>query len=179
MPGLFAIEIDAEPISGSRTAARVKVQYGTPELAAVPGAVQIRIGGSSGHKLLTQLPDGSLIVVKYTDPAGNALAGSFADSGSVGQYGSGNHPAGIWQPAEAVGEVSADGERVALAGGRGENVALPGDRRDQPGGLSRYEVRYVFEYDPDGWERLEYFVDRYTGKVPDDVKVTSSSMKRG
>jgi hypothetical protein len=42
------------------------------------------------------------------------------------------------------------------------------------GGLSRYEVRYTFEYDPDGWERVEYFMDRYTGKVPDDVKVTTA-----
>jgi hypothetical protein len=41
--------------------------------------------------------------------------------------------------------------------------------------LSQYEVRYQFEYDPDGWERLEYFVDRYTGKVPDDVKVSLSN----
>jgi hypothetical protein len=41
--------------------------------------------------------------------------------------------------------------------------------------MSRYEVRYTFEYDPDGWERLEYFVDRYTGKVPDDVAISSGN----
>ena len=43
--------------------------------------------------------------------------------------------------------------------------------------LSRYEVRYVFEYDPDGWTRTEYYVDRYTGKIPDDVQASSNNDK--
>ena len=101
VPNLYAIEIEAEPVSGSRTAARVKVQYGTPEQAAVPGAVRIRIGGAGGHKLLAQLPDGSLAVVKYTDPARAR------------------------QPAAAFGKVQADGQRLALAGRGSEDMALP------------------------------------------------------
>jgi hypothetical protein len=38
-------------------------------------------------------------------------------------------------------------------------------------------VQYVFEYDPDGWERLEFFTDRYTGKIPDDVQFSDNNDK--
>ncbi len=71
--GLYVNEIEAEPVQNSRTAARVSVRYGSPELGPAPNAVQIIISGSNKRKLVSTLPDGSPIVVKYTDPGGNML----------------------------------------------------------------------------------------------------------
>lgn len=175
VPNLYAIEIEAEPISGAPTAARIKVNYGTPEQAAVPGAVRIRIGGAGGHKLLTQLPDGSLAVVKYTDPDGNELqehlqipvlsCNTLLEITRL-------------EPASPL-RLSENYRRTVNAspwqGGDAKTWLCRGIDGISQGGLSRYEVRYTFEYDPDGWERLEYFVDRYTGKVPDDVEISSGN----
>lgn len=36
-------------------------------------------------------------------------------------------------------------------------------------------MKYVLEYDPDGWQRTEYYVDPYTGKVPTDVQVSQNN----
>ena len=176
VPGLFAIRIDAEPISGSRTAARVTVHYGTPAQAPIPGSAQVRIGGSSGHKLMTQLPDGSLIVVKYTDPDGNALQ----DHVQIPILSANTVLEITRQESASPLKLSEQFRRTVNAspwqGGDVKTWLCRGIDASSQGSLSRYEVRYTFEYDPDGWERLEYFVDRYTGKVPDDVKVTSSGM---
>jgi hypothetical protein len=172
VPNLFAIEIEAEPISGSRTAARVKVIYGTPEQAAVPGAVKIRIGEAGGHKLMTQLPDGSLAVVKYTDPDGNTLEEHLQIP-----VPSANTVLEITrlEPGSPL-KLSEKFRRTVNAspwqGGEAKTWLCRGIDGMSQGSLARYEVRYVFEYDPDGWERLEYFVDRYTGKVPDDVAIS-------
>jgi len=48
--GLYANQIEAEPMRGSQTAARVSVRYGPPEVAAIPGAVSIRITGVYENK---------------------------------------------------------------------------------------------------------------------------------
>ncbi|HET6251037.1 MAG TPA: hypothetical protein VFE47_25340 [Tepidisphaeraceae bacterium] len=174
VPGLFAIKIDAEPISGSATAARVKVQYGTPADAPVPGSVQVRIGGSSGHKLMTQLPDGSLIVLQYTDPDGNALQ----DHVQIPILAANTVLEITRQESASPLRLSETFRRTVNAspwqGGEAKTWLCRGIDAVSQGGLSRYEVRYTFEYDPDGWERVEYFMDRYTGKVPDDVKVTTA-----
>ncbi|HWE02449.1 MAG TPA: hypothetical protein VG326_08555 [Tepidisphaeraceae bacterium] len=174
---LYAIEIDAAPITGSRTAAHVTVKYATPSQASVPGAVQIRIGSSSGHKLITQTPDGTLITVKYTDPSGNVLQN--------------NLQIPILSPntiLEITRQESASPLKLSQSFRRSVNSSSwqGGDAKTwlcrgidgvSQGGLSRYEVRYTFEYDPDTWTRLEYYVDRYTGKVPDDVKVSQNNDK--
>lgn len=73
-PGLFVAQIEAEPIKNSRTAARISVRYATPEASSVPNVVRVAIRGSSRAKIIsTSAADGSALVVKYTDPAGNAL----------------------------------------------------------------------------------------------------------
>ena len=41
--------------------------------------------------------------------------------------------------------------------------------------LTRYEVKYVFEYDPDGWDHIEYFKDPFTGRIPTDVSQNSNN----
>jgi hypothetical protein len=175
VPGLYAIEIGAVPLNGSRTVARVTVHYGTPAQATVPGAARIRIGGANGHKLMAQMPDGSLAVVKYTDADGNTLADHLQIP--------------VLSP-NTVLEITRMETRSPLTmsekfrrtvnaspwqGGDAKSWLCRGIDGASQGSLSQYEVRYQFEYDPDGWERLEYFVDRYTGKVPDDVKVSSSN----
>ncbi len=175
VPNLYAIEIEAEPVNGSPTAARVSVRYGTPAQAAVPGAVRIRIGGSSGHKLVTQLPDGSLIVVKYTDAAGNVLQQHlqvpmlFPNTVLEITRLEKSSPLKLSQAFRRTVNAS------PWQGGDAKKWLCRGVDGTSVGGLLQYEVRYLFEYDPDGWERMEYFVDRYTGKIPDDVKITSDN----
>jgi len=174
-PNLYAVDIAAAPVNGSRTAARVTVQYATSAVAAVPGAVRIRIGGASGHKMIARLPDGTLASVKYTDPSGNVLQ----------EY----LQVPILTPntlLEITRQESASPLSLSTAfrrtvnaspwqGGDAQTWLCRGIDGASQGSLSIYEVRYTFEYDPDGWTRLEYFVDRYTGKVPDDVAVSSDN----
>ncbi|HWE93892.1 MAG TPA: hypothetical protein VG269_08020 [Tepidisphaeraceae bacterium] len=175
--GLYAIDIDAEPARGSRTAARVKVLYGSPELASVPGAVKITIVSATGRKLVNRLPDGSLIVVKYTDPAGNALQDFLQipvlSPNMVLEF--------TRQESASPLKLSAKYRRTVNAspwqGGEAKTWLCRSIDAASQGGLTRYEVRYAFEYDPDGWERYEYFVDRYTGKVPDDVAISANNDK--
>jgi hypothetical protein len=173
--GLFAIEIDARPLNGSNTAAQVTVHYATTELAAVPGAVRIRIGGSSGHKLLLKLPDGTLPVVQYTDPGGNLLQEHL----QIPVLAANTVLEITRQELASPLRLSAEFRRTVNAApwqaGDARTWLCRGIDATSQGSLSRYEVRYTFEYDPDGWERLEYFVDRYTGKVPDDVKLSSDN----
>lgn len=174
---LYANEIDAQPINNASTAARVTVRYGSPELASAPGTVRISIRGSWGHKLLTQLPDGSLMTVAYTDPAGNAmrqhlqlpiLAQStlleFTRQESV-------------SPLRLSQRFARTVNASPWQGGSAKTWMCRTIEGDSAAGLSRYEVRYVFEYDADGWDRLEYFVDRFTGIVPDDVQLSSGDDK--
>lgn len=174
---LFAVEIDAAPIGGSSTAARVTVRYGSPSVAPVAGAVRIRIGGASGHKLITQLPDGSLISVSYTDLAGNVLKENLQISVL-----SPNTVLEITRLESASPlKGSARYRRTVNAspwqGGAAKTWLCRGVDGVSQGSLTRYEVKYTFEYDPDGWQRLEYYVDRYTGKIPDDVKVSPNNDK--
>ena len=177
VPGLYALEIDAQPVRGSRTAARVKVRYGSPELGRIPGAVRIRINGSGGQKLLARNPDGSLIVVKYTDPAGNALQDHIQlrvlSPNTILEF--------TRQETISPLRLSAAFRRCVNSnfwqGGAPKTWLCRAIDGTSQGALARYEVRYVFEYDPDGWERIEYFVDRYTGKIPDDVQLSDNNDK--
>ncbi|HZL36479.1 MAG TPA: hypothetical protein VFC78_14265, partial [Tepidisphaeraceae bacterium] len=174
---LYANEIDAEPINNSSTTARVTVRYGSPEYAAVPGAVRIRIGGSWGHKLLTQTPDGALMTVKYTDPAGNAMQEhlqlSILTPNTLLEF-TRQEPA---SPLRLSTRFRRTVNSSPWQGGNAKTWLCRAIDGASAAGLSRYEVRYLFEYDPDGWDRLEYFVDRYTGKVPDDVQLSSTNDK--
>ena len=175
VPNLYAIEIQATPINGSPTAARVTLSYGTPAQASVQGAVSIKVSGSGGHKTVTQTPDGELISVQYTDPNGNVLE---------------NHLEIPILAVNTVLEVTRMETRSPLSasmqfrrtvnsspwqGGDAKTWLCRGIDGASQGSLSRFEVRYTFEYDPDGWSRYEYFVDRYTGKIPDDVQVSSGN----
>jgi hypothetical protein len=177
VPGLYVSAIEAEPIEQSRVAARVQVKYGSPELGSAPNAVKIAIRGSNGTKIVSVLPDGTPMIVKYTDPAGNVLqdrlqmsvlspntlleftrqesASPLARSLSFRR----TVNSGQWQGGGANTWLCRDVDAVSLAG------------------LARYEVKYVFEYDPDGWARTEYYVDRYTGTIPDDVQASSNNDK--
>jgi len=175
VPGLYAIEIGAVPLNGSATAARVTVQYGTPAQAVLPGAVRIRIGGVDGQKLMTQLPDGTLAVVKYTDADGNKLQDHLQIP--------------VLSPNTLL-EITRMENRSPLTlsekfrrtvnaspwqGGDARTWLCRGIDAASQGSGSQFEVHYLFEYDPDGWSRFEYYVDRYTGKVPDDARISSSN----
>jgi len=175
--GLYALEIDALPARNSRTVAQVRVRYATPEFGSVPGAVRIRINGSQGQKVYSRNPDGSLIVVKYSDPAGNALQ----DHIQVPVLSPNTILEFTRQEVISPLKLSTAFRRtvnsnVWQGGGPKTWLCRAIDGTSQAG-LSRYEVRYVFEYDPDGWERIEYFVDRYTGKIPDDVQLSDNNDK--
>jgi hypothetical protein len=177
VPGLYVCLIEAEPIEQSRGAARVQVKYGSPELAGSSNAVQIAIRGSNGTKILSLLPDGTPMIVKYTDPSGNALQDrlqlSVLSPNTLLEFTRQESASPLsrslsfrrtvnsttWQGGAANTWLCRDVDAMSLAA------------------LSRYEVKYVFEYDPDGWARMEYYVDRYTGKIPDDVQMSSNNDK--
>lgn len=169
VPGLYVLDIEANPVSNSRTAAAVKVQYGTPEAGSVPNAVRVLIHGTGRYKQVSQLPDGSPIVVKYTDPDGNILEDRLQipvlSPNTVLEF--------IRQELTSPLRRSVQFRRTVNAspwqGGAAQTWLCRAMDGSSLGNLSRYEVRYQFEYDPDGWSRLEYFQDRYTGKIPDDV----------
>ena len=174
---LYAIEVDVQPAHAASTAARVVVRYGSPEFAAVPGAVRVRITGSSGHKLVSRLPSGDLITVKYTDPAGNVLQDHLQipvlSPNTVLEFTRQENASPLRLSSRFRRTVNAS----PWQGGDARTWLCRAVDGTSVAGLARYEVRYVFEYDPDGWERLEYFVDRFTGKVPDDVKISPNNDK--
>lgn len=175
VPGLYAIQIDAQPIRGSATAARVVVKYASPEFSSVPGVVRIRVSGAQGRKLLARNPDGSLITVRYTDPDGNALQDRvqipILSPNTVLEF--------TRQESKSPLRLSAQFRRTvnstAWQGGAPKTWLCKAVDGRSLGGLARYEVRYVFEFDPDGWERIEYYIDRYTGKIPDDVQFSPNN----
>ena len=127
------IALEAEPLSNSRTAARVTVRYGSPELGPVPNAVQITITGSTARKLTSLNPDGTPLVVKYTDPAGNVLQDRLQvpvlSPNTILQF-TRLEPS---QSAAPVHKIPAMREQHPLAGRGRENLALPIDRRQESG----------------------------------------------
>ncbi len=139
--------------------------------------MQIIISGSNKRKLVSTLPDGSAITVKYTDPSGNVLQ----DQLQIPVLSPNTTLEFIRTEAHSPLSLSAKFRRAvnssAWQGGAAKTwLCRAIDARSQSN-LARYAVRYVFEYDPDGWTRLEYFVDRYTGKIPDDVQQSQNNDK--
>jgi len=175
--GLYVIALEAEPIQNSRTTARVTVTYGSPELGPVPNAVQITITGSTARKLTSLNPDGSSMIVKYTDPSGNVLQDRLQvpilSPNTILQF-------TRLEPTSPL-RVSTKFRRcvnsTSWQGGDAKTWLCRSIDGQSQANLSRYEVRYVFEYDPDGWSHLEYFVDRYSGKIPDDVQTSPNNDK--
>ena len=175
--GLYVNEIEAEPVQNSRTAARVSVRYGSPELGPAPNAVQIIISGSNKRKLVSTLPDGSPIVVKYTDPSGNMLQDQLQipvlSPNTTLEF----IRTEARSPLSLSGKFRRSVNSTAWQGGGAKTWLCRAIDAKSQSNLARYAVRYVFEYDPDGWTRLEYFVDRYTGKIPDDVQQSQNNDK--
>jgi hypothetical protein len=175
--GLYVIALEADPILNSRTAARVAVKYGSPELGPVPNAVQIAITGSSARKLTSINPDGTPMVVKYTDPSGNVLQDRLQipvlSPNTILQF-TRLEPA---SPLRLSTKFRRTVNSTSWQGGAAKTWLCRAIDGVSQANLTRYEVKYVFEYDPDGWSRQEYFVDRYSGKIPDDVKVSQNNDK--
>ena len=174
--GLYVIQIEAEPISNSRTSARVTVRYSTPEEASVLNVVRIAITGSSRAKLISTNPtDGTPLMMKYTDPTGAVLQ-QFLQVPTLS-------PNTIL---EFTRQEVLSPLKLSLQFRRTVNSSpwQTGDAKTwlcravnatSLDNLARYEVKYIFEYDPDGWQRTEYFHDPYTGKIPDDVVVSQNN----
>ena len=178
VPGLFVTEIDAEPIKNSRTGAHVKVKYAAPEASSVPNVVRISIGGSNRSKLISRNPaDGSPLMVKYTDPAGNVLQEFL----QVPVLGANTLLTFTRQENASPLRLSRRLRRTVNAspwqGGDAKTWLCRAIDATSLGNLTRYEVKYIFEYDPDGWQRLEYYVDPYTGKIPDDAQTSTNNDK--
>ena len=173
---LFANEINAVPINGSRTAAKVTVQYGTPAQAATPGAAQIRIGGVGGHKMTAIAADGGLVAVSYATPLGeqhaNYLQVPILVANTLLEFTRVESASPLRLSEQYRRTIS----KSAWQGGDAGTWLCRGiDAAGQ--GSGRFEVRYTFEYDPDGWDRIEYFVDPFSGKIPDDVAFSSNNDK--
>ena len=176
VPGLFVLQLEADPIKNSRTSATVKVRYASPEFGSVPNVVRIAIGGSTRQKLISKSPaDGSLLLVKYTDPSGSTLQ-NFVQVPALS-------PNTILEFTRQEGRsplrLSTRFRRTVNAGpwqgGDAKTWLCRAIDARSLGNLTRWEVRYAFEYDPDGWDRIEYYVDPYTGKIPDDVQISQNN----
>jgi hypothetical protein len=174
--GLFVESVEAEPVKNSRTAAVVKVRYASPEFSSVPNVVTVAINGSNRAKLLSRDPsDGSLLTVKYTDPSGNVLK----DFMQIPVLSPNTILTFTRQETKSPLKLSAALRRTVnsspwQAGNIKTWMCRAIDARSL-GNLTRYEVKYVFEYDPDGWERIEYYKDPFTGKVPDDAAISPNN----
>jgi hypothetical protein len=174
--GLFVSSIEADPVPGNRAAAQVKVRYTSPELFSVPNVARIAISGSNRVKQISKNPtDSSPLLVRYTDSAGSVLQEylqvpalspntiltftrqEFKSPLSTSIRLRRTANASPWQSGAARTWLCRAIDAVSL------------------GNVARYEVKYVFEYDPDGWERLEYYRDPHTGKVPTDVAESSNN----
>jgi len=175
--GLYVMQIEAEPISNSRTSARVSVRYATPEQASVLNVVRIAITGSSRAKLISLDPkDGSQFVVKYTDATTGAVLRQFLQVPTLS-------PNTILEftRQEVLSPLkrSIQFRRTVNASpwqtGDAKTWLCRAVNATSLNNLARYEVKYIFEYDPDGWTRQEYFHDPYTGKIPDDVMVSQNN----
>lgn len=178
VPGLYANLVEADPIKNSRTGAHVKVRYGSPELASVPNAVRIAIRGSSRAKLVSRNPgDGSLLAVKYTDPSGAVLQQFLQvpalSPNTILEF----TRQEIRSPLRLSTTLRRTLNSTPWQNGDAKTWLCRAIDATSLNNLSRYEVKYVFEYDPDGWERIEYYTDPYTGKIPDDVQISTDNTR--
>jgi hypothetical protein len=174
--GLYVIKIDAEPISNSRTSARVIVRYATPEEASVPNVVRIAITGSSRAKLISKDPkDGAPLIVKYTDGTGAVLQEFLQvpalSPNTILEF----TRQEVLSPLKRSQQFRRTVNRSPWQAADAKTWLCRAINATSLNNLTRYEVKYIFEYDPDGWERLEYFHDPYTGKVPNDVAISSNN----
>ena len=174
--GLFVAQIDAEPIKNSRTSAHVKVRYATPEHGSAPNVARVAISGSSRSKLISKNPaDGSQLLVKYTDPSGNVLQEflqvSALSPNTILQF----TRQELTSPLKRSMQFRRKVNSSPWQGGDSKTWLCRAIDATSLQNLARYEVKYVFEYDPDGWQRTEYYVDPYTGKVPTDVQPSQNN----
>ena len=175
VPGLFVNHVEAQPVSNARTSARVTVRYATPEAESVPNAVGIRITGSSRAKYVGNDPaDGSPWIVKYTDPTGAVLQQFLQvpalSPNTILEF----TRQEIKSPLKASQKFRRKVNSGPWQGGGAKTWLCRAIDATSLNNLARYEVKYIFEYDPDGWTRLEYFRDPYTGKIPDDAKPSAN-----
>jgi len=174
--GLYVDTIVAEPVKNSRTAALVAVTYASPEISSAPGAVSIAITGSQRTKLLTRSPvDNSTLQVQYTDPSGNVLTQIM----QVPVLSPNTILTFVRQEVKSPLALSQQFRRTLNAtpwqSGAAKTWLCRAIDTRSLGNLTRYEVKYVFEYDPDGWGHIEYFKDPFTGRVPTDVTQSTNN----
>ena len=173
--GIFVNHIDAQPLKNSRTAARVLVRYAPPEAGAA-NSIRIAIVGSSRSKIISRNPgDGSLLNVRYSDPTGTVLQEFLQlpvlSPNTILEF--------TRQEIRSPLKLSTRFRRTVnaapwQAGDARTWLCRAIDGNSLANG-SRYQVKYVFEYDPDGWERIEYYADPYTGKIPDDIQFSTNN----
>ena len=174
--GLFVESVEAEPLKNSRTAAIVKVKYVSPELSPVPNIVTVSITGSNRAKVLSRDPaSGSLLFVKYTDPTGNVLK-EFTQVPVLSPNTTLTFTRVEFKsPLKLSTMLRRTVNSNPWQGGDVKTWMCKAIDGQSLGNVTRYEVKYVFEYDPDGWERIEYYKDPFTGKVPDDAAISPNN----
>jgi hypothetical protein len=174
--GLYVNNIEAMPIGNSRTSARVKVRYATPEAESVPNAIRVAITGSSRAKLISKNPaDGSKLMVKYTDSSGNVLQEFLQVPALAPNTILEFTRQELLSPLKKSQQFRRTVNSSAWQGGDVKTWLCRAIDATSLNNLARYEVKYIFEYDPDGWQRTEYYRDPYTGKIPDDVSESNNN----
>jgi hypothetical protein len=174
--GLYVNLVEALPVGNSRTAARVKVRYATPEAHSVPNAVRVSITGSSRAKLISLDPaDGSKLQVQYTDPSGSVLQQFLQIPALAPNTMLEFTRQELMSPLKRSQQFRRNVNSSAWQGGGVKTWLCRAIDAVSLNNLSRYEVKYIFEYDPDGWNRTEYYRDPYTGKIPDDVSESTNN----
>jgi hypothetical protein len=174
--GLFVSSVEADPLPGNPTAAQVKVRYSSPELSSVPNVAKIAIAGSNRVKQISKDPAGAApLLVRYTDSAGSVLQEYL----QVPVLSPNTLLTFTRQEFKSPLTTSIRFRRTVNASpwqsGAARTWLCRAIDAASLGNVARYEVKYVFEYDPDGWERLEYYRDPHTGKVPTDVAESTNN----
>ena len=174
--GLYVNRVEATPVGNSRTSARVKVRYASPEAVAVPNTIRVAITGSSRAKLISKNPgDGSKLMVKYTDSGGNVLQQILQLPALAPNTILEFTRQELFSPLKKSQQFRRTVNSNSWQGGGAKTWLCRGIDATSLNNLARFEVKYVFEYDPDGWQRTEYFRDPYTGKIPDDVSESTNN----
>lgn len=174
--GLYVNNVEATPVGNSRISARVKVRYGSPEAESVPNAIRVSITGSSRAKWISKNPaDGSKLMVRYTDPGGNVLQQILQIPALAPNTILEFTRQELISPLRKSQQFRRTVNSNSWQGGNAKTWLCRGIDATSLNNLSRYEVKYVFEYDPDGWQRTEYYRDPYTGKIPDDVSESNNN----
>lgn len=177
IPNCICVNIQTQPTAkNSTTSGKVVCTYGPPELLGGSG-YKITISGSGGRKTVSYDPaNGKGLFVNYTSPGATAITqpdyvdlpilspNTILTVERIQQFTGANGPLSL---SLAYRRKVNSGDTM---GGK-KWTWLCRDINAVSIGNTSYQMSFVFEYDPDTWIDVAYYVDRKSGnKVPNDIE---------